>query len=162
MPAKENGQPCPLPSRRHFCARACHVASLAALGNLLTACGGSPTGPGGLGSALPVVNASSVGGQVTVTIDSGSPLAGVGSAALVQSSAGDFLVGHTAQSTFVALTAMCTHQACTVTNFANALYICPCHGSEYDMNGKVVQGPATAPLREYVTTFNAPTLTITT
>lgn len=97
---------------------------------------------------------------MTVTIAAGSPLATVGNAALVQSAAGDFLVARTAQSTFVALTAMCTHQACTITNFGSSLFICPCHGSEYDMSGRVVQGPAIAPLREFATQFADPTLTI--
>jgi hypothetical protein len=43
-------------------------------------------------------------------ITASSPLAAVGSAALVQTSGGDFLVAHTSQSVFVALSAICTHQ----------------------------------------------------
>jgi hypothetical protein len=38
---------------------------------------------------------------------------------LVQTSIGDFLVAHTAQNAFVALSAICTHQTCTITGFGN-------------------------------------------
>jgi Rieske Fe-S protein len=54
--------------------------------------------------------------------------------------------------TFAAVDAMCTHMQCTVSY--NALDItldCPCHGSSYEIDGKVIAGPAIRPLR----TFNA-------
>lgn len=124
-------------------------------------CGGSPTGPGGsLGSLLPVLTATSASGALTLSVDAGSPLATVGSAALIQSSSGNYLVARTAQTTFVALTAICTHQTCTITNFSGSLYVCPCHGSEYNLSGQVVQGPAPQSLRQFATQFTDPTLTI--
>ena len=148
-------------SRREFCTRACQVASLAAIGLFGSRCGGGPTSPGGgLGSELPVLNATRLNGVQTLTIDSASPLANVGGAALVQSSSGNFLVARTAQTTFVAVTALCTHQACTVTNLSGSLYVCPCHGSEYDFTGRVVRGPALQSLRQFATQFTDPTLTI--
>lgn len=149
------------PSRREFCTRACEAASLAAFGLFVSRCGGGPTSPGGdLGSSLAVVSASRVNGAVTLTIDTGSPLANVGSAVLVQSSGGTFLVARTAQTTFIALTATCTHQACTVSNRSGSLYVCPCHGSEFDVTGRVVRGPALQSLRQFATQFTDPTLTI--
>jgi cytochrome b6-f complex iron-sulfur subunit len=48
----------------------------------------------------------------------------------------------------VALTAVCTHELCTVQPLRAAapgpftLY-CPCHGSAFDLNGNVTHGPAT-------------------
>jgi cytochrome b6-f complex iron-sulfur subunit len=98
---------------------------------------------------------------VTVTIDSGSPLASTGSMALVQTSGTAFLVARTAQDSFSALSAMCTHQACTITGFSNELFICPCHGSEFDPTGRVVRGPATLALHQYPTQFAGGVLTIT-
>lgn len=148
-------------TRREFCTRACQAASLAALGLFGSHCGGGPTSPGSdLGSQLTVVTASRLNGVVTLTIDAGSPLANAGGAALVQSPTGNFLVARTGQTTFVALTAMCTHQACVVTNFSGSLYVCPCHGSEYDQSGRVVRGPALQSLRQFATQFSDPTLTI--
>jgi hypothetical protein len=49
------------------------------------------------------------------------------------SSRGSFLVARTGTDTFTALTAICTHQQCTVTGFADNRYVCPCHGSQYDV-----------------------------
>lgn len=148
-------------SRREFCSRACQMASLAAIGLFGSRCGGGPTSPSSdLGSQLRTVTASRVNGVLTLTIDAGSPLASVGGAALVQSESGDLLVARTAQTTFIALTATCTHQACTVTNVSGSLYVCPCHGSEYDQSGRVVRGPAVQSLRQFATQFTDPTLTI--
>jgi cytochrome b6-f complex iron-sulfur subunit len=155
-----------LHTRRQFCVGACRVASVAALGGLagtiISSCGGSPTSPGGdLGSSLPVVNATRTGGVLTVTIDTASPLANVGSMALVQASGSAFLVARIAQDSFNALSAICTHQTCTITGFSNELFICPCHGSEFDPTGRVVRGPATLALHQYPTQFTGGVLTIT-
>ena len=45
-----------------------------------------------------------------------------------------------------ALAATCTHLGCTV-RWETGRFRCPCHGSEYDTAGIVLQGPATRPLR---------------
>jgi len=42
--------------------------------------------------------------------------------------------------------ATCTHLGCEV-NFEAGEWICPCHGSRYDQDGRVVHGPAVKPLR---------------
>ncbi|MBW2276761.1 MAG: Rieske (2Fe-2S) protein [Deltaproteobacteria bacterium] len=44
-----------------------------------------------------------------------------------------------------ALTAVCTHQQCVVDEGTDQLP-CPCHGSVFDLDGGVVQGPAVSPL----------------
>jgi cytochrome b6-f complex iron-sulfur subunit len=135
---------------------------VAALGSMLPGCSSNPSGPSGTAPALTTVNGSFANGVVTVSVDAASPLANVGGAALVQSSAGNFLVSRTAQDTFVALTAVCTHEQCTVTGFESAHYVCPCHGSQYSTSGAVIMGPAARALQQFATRFVAPTLTITT
>jgi cytochrome b6-f complex iron-sulfur subunit len=43
----------------------------------------------------------------------------------------------------VAINAICTHLGCVVPwNVAEKKFICPCHNSMYDKNGKVERGPA--------------------
>jgi len=154
-------------SRRHFCARTCRAASVLALGGalatVLESCGGgsSPTGPSGGGaSALPTVSGTLSGSTITVTV-TGTALATTGTLALVTTSGGDVLVARTAADTFVALSAGCTHQACEITGFAGATYVCPCHGSRFDTSGRVVNGPAVTPLRQFQTQFANDVLSIT-
>jgi nitrite reductase/ring-hydroxylating ferredoxin subunit len=148
-------------TRRSFCAQATLATCGAAVGLILQACGGgsSPTAPGH-SSLLPTITGTRATGGVTIAIDSNSPLAGAGTAALVQSPAGNFLVAHTGGDTFLAVSAVCTHQACTITNVENQTYVCPCHGSTFDQNGRVLGGPALTSLRQYAAQFADGILTI--
>jgi len=154
-------------TRRQFCARTCQLATVAALGGALAAalesCGGgsgSPTSPGGVGAALPVVNGTLSGSTITVTV-TGTALATAGALALVRTSAGDVLAARPAADTFVAFSAGCTHQACEITGYAGQVFVCPCHGSRFDTGGQVVNGPASSPLRQFPTQFANDVLTIT-
>lgn len=47
-----------------------------------------------------------------------------------------------------AVSATCTHLGCSV-NGEDDRFVCPCHGSEFDLSGKVLQGPATSALVHY-------------
>ena len=152
------------PSRREFCA---HAVSLVTVASLVEGCGGgsnSPTNPGGGSNvpALPTINATASGGSIRVENVSASALANVGSAALVQTGSGNFLVVRTGQESFNALTAICTHEQCVVTGFSSGTFTCPCHGSQYSSSGAVTRGPATRSLQQFGTTFTNNVLTITT
>ena len=41
----------------------------------------------------------------------------------------------------------CTHLGC-VLNVENDKFICPCHGSMFDLSGNVLKGPALKPLKQ--------------
>jgi Rieske Fe-S protein len=155
------------PSRRQFCAHACQAASLVAVSALLPACGGSdsnPAGPsgggGGTTSALPVINGTVAGRTVSVAV-SGS-LANPANAALVQANGltpNVFLVFRDSTTSFTVLTAVCTHEGCTVDSFNGQLYTCPCHGSKYTTGGAVANGPANRALQTFPSTLSGTTLT---
>jgi Rieske Fe-S protein len=151
----------PLISRREFCTGACQVASCATVATLASACSGeeSPTSPSGGATQLPRLTGQFANSRVQLTV-TGSALANVDAAALVESIAGVFLVARTSTSTFSAIDATCTHEGCTVNGASGAIYVCPCHGSRYNRNGQVVNGPARASLRQYNTTFANDVLTI--
>ena len=103
-----------------------------------TASGGSSTTGG---SATPSSSAAKVGATLVAT----SAVA-VGKGKSVK----DPVTGHPAwvlqlnAGEFTALDATCPHQGCSV-NFvsAGAGFACPCHGSTFAADGKVLQGPAT-------------------
>jgi cytochrome b6-f complex iron-sulfur subunit len=45
-----------------------------------------------------------------------------------------------------AFSAFCTHRKCKLTAERDLSYYCKCHGSTFDPNGKVTEGPATRDL----------------
>ena len=151
-------------TRRTFCANACRAASVAAAGTafgaVFDACSGSP-GSGVNAQNLPVVSGSFANAAITVSVAGSSPLAAVGALAIVTSSGGNVLVARTSATTFNALSSGCTHAACTVSGFSGQTFVCPCHGSEFDINGRVVNGPAVVGLSQLRTALNGTVLTIT-
>ena len=69
-----------------------------------------------------------------------------------------FIIVRLASTTFVTLSAICTHQSCVV-QFAptsNDL-VCPCHGARFTTTGVVTMGPAALPLATYTTMYDAAT-----
>ncbi len=49
---------------------------------------------------------------------------------------------------FYAISSVCTHLGCSVRKGGPG-FMCPCHGSQYDENGRVVRGPASQSLAWY-------------
>jgi cytochrome b6-f complex iron-sulfur subunit len=150
-------------SRREFCA---HAISLVTVASLLEGCGsnGNPAGPGAGGTnvpSLPIVTGSAAGNTVSVSNVSATPLANIGSPALVQAGNNSILVTRAGQDLFTAFTAICTHEQCVVTGFQSGVFVCPCHGSQYNSSGAVIQGPAPRALRPFNTQFTNNVLTIT-
>jgi Rieske Fe-S protein len=112
-----------------------------------------------MASPLAVSPGRLTGNAVQVNV-SGSPLASVGGAALVESTAGVFLLSRTSDNVFSAVDAICSHESCTITGTDGTTYVCPCHGSRYNRSGQVLAGPAKASLRRFATTFTDGVVTI--
>jgi nitrite reductase/ring-hydroxylating ferredoxin subunit len=55
---------------------------------------------------------------------------------------------------YAAVSPICTHLGCTV-EIEQARLVCPCHGSTYDREGKVVRGPAEKALTSYRTALSS-------
>lgn len=48
--------------------------------------------------------------------------------------------------TFQAFSAVCTHEGCLIAEVADGTINCPCHGSRFNLDGTVANGPAQRPL----------------
>jgi Rieske Fe-S protein len=117
-----------------------------------------------LGRIVPALSASkgALAGRyrIDLTDPAYAALTQVGGSILLESIAGvtfSVIVTRTAEATFAAVNATCTHQGCTVnevTPESNNRLVCPCHGSEFTPTGAVVRGPATRALKTYQTFFD--------
>jgi cytochrome b6-f complex iron-sulfur subunit len=95
--------------------------------------------------------------NLDLSLAENSALTSTGSSKIVQ----NILIINTGTS-IVALSAICTHQGCTVGyNSGRADIECPCHGSVFSTSGGVLVGPASSPLRSYPVSQNGTVLTIT-
>jgi Rieske Fe-S protein len=50
------------------------------------------------------------------------------------------------EGNYIGLSGICTHQSCTLREVTAGTIYCGCHGSEFDLEGKVIKGPATKDL----------------
>ncbi len=111
--------------------------------------GGSTTTTGLTG------NASLASGKIDFTLDLTSTtykdLKTEGKALIV----GDVIVAKTKDGAYIAVAKKCTHQGTTVDFESNSnRFNCSNHGSNFDLNGQVINGPATSPLTQYNAAFD--------
>lgn len=66
----------------------------------------------------------------------------VGSGVIV----GDTVVTQPTPGVFKGFSSVCTHQGCTLNEIADGTIHCPCHGSAFNLDGTVANGPAKRPL----------------
>jgi Rieske Fe-S protein len=127
--------------RRRFLTTCLSVASVPILG----ACASLATHP------MPVS-----GGRVRIALADHPDLARPGGAIkiLPDGMKDPLLVLAVDESTYTTLSTVCTHRGCEVDVQGTQLK-CPCHGSTYDREGRVLKGPAERPLARLATTVTA-------
>ncbi len=64
------------------------------------------------------------------------------------------LVLRTGSTDYRAFSAVCTHAGCSVSRFEAGRMVCPCHLSEYDLDGVPVAGPAPLPMTRLATALD--------
>ena len=73
----------------------------------------------------------------------------------------NLIVIRSSDTVYIALSKLCTHDACTVTyNSSTKQLPCPCHGSKFSDAGAVLNGPASSPLKKYNVKIEGTTLVI--
>jgi Rieske Fe-S protein len=108
-------------------------ATLAGVAAILAACGGT-----GLTGTEVTPGPSSI----TVQLSDFPSLGVVGGIAAVGTvNVSPVAIVRTGQSSYIALSRICTHQTCVIDLASNG-FSCPCHGSRYNSQGNVTLGPA--------------------
>lgn len=104
------------------------------------------------------------GGKVVLPIDQVPALGSAGGSWIgkPQGLADTLIVVRVDAGRAIALSAVCTHLQCLVQyDTPNTNILCACHQSKFDLDGNVVQAPATIPLKKYAATVDAQAVTVT-
>ena len=125
-------------------------ATLAAVATVLAACSGGgegATGPAAAPNPEPTPGTS--GSTLTVTLAAFGALANVGGIAAVGNlGVKPIAVVRTGATNYTALSRICTHAGCDI-NVSGSGFSCPCHGSQFNSEGKATVGPAEAALQRF-------------
>jgi Rieske Fe-S protein len=126
---------------------------LGASASLLAACGGDDSGGGSAGESGGSGGGSGgSGGSGGGSGSGGSGATELGAASEVPVGGGvvfadqKVVVTQASADNFQGFSAVCTHQGCTVGEVVDGTINCPCHGSKFNLDGTVANGPATKPL----------------
>ena len=100
-------------------------------------------------------------GPVDFTLDLSTPSYSVlnnnGGSVVVNS----IIVARTSAGVLVALSAVCTHQGSQIGfESSSGRFHCPNHGSNFGLDGSVINGPAAAPLKKYNLQLNGTSLRV--
>ena len=116
---------------------------------------GSPTAP------------TDSNGETSITVDLSFPensaLATVGGTLALTANELDgsgILLYRQSDTSVLAFSRICTHNGCTIGSFQNGTSTCPCHDSQFNTSGSVVNGPAVNPLQQYSATIVGNIVTI--
>ena len=139
-------------SRREFLQRLAGAAGLALVGAAGCSSSDDSTGSGVPAPVAPAL-AATQNPDGTLTVPGGGKLqAGTALAFVIPPDNVPGIVFVTGKGELRALSAKCTHVGCTVVwerKGSTERLHCPCHASNFDTNGAVLNGPAKKPLPRY-------------
>lgn len=96
------------------------------------------------------IDAADAADAAILKLGADSPLNKVGGFETIETKAGKVIVVRTGDGEFKAFSAVCPHKGGPISyDETSKQLVCSWHGSEFDMNGKVVKGPARANLAAY-------------
>ncbi len=88
--------------------------------------------------------------KLAISLDKVETLQKVGGALILKIKDREILFIRDSEESIRSLDPTCTHEKCQVAFNAEKRTIdCPCHGSRYDLEGKVLHGPAPKPLESF-------------
>ena len=127
------------PERRELLARCMGACALAVVAPVLGAC-----------ASLATMSIRPVDGRLQLSLAQHPQLSQPGGSlrVLPEGHRDPIYVLAQPDGSFTALSPICTHKGCTVDVQGERL-VCPCHGSTYDRNGRVLRGPAERALARY-------------
>ena len=130
---------------------------IAAIGSLVAGCAQQ-------GSSLPAASTTSCSGGICLdlTDPKNAALTKAGGALLVDTSSDTIMVIRASATQIIAVSAICTHAGCSMDfDSGSSQLVCPCHGSSFNEDGSVIQGPARRPLKVYGATMDAQATSVT-
>lgn len=80
----------------------------------------------------------------------------VGSGVIVD----EVVVTQPSAGVFKGFSSTCTHAGCAVSEVAGGTINCPCHGSKFNLDGTVANGPATKPLEAQAVTVQGDSIVL--
>ena len=115
-------------------------AGLGLIGTVVAACSGNKQTATGDQSAT--TSAAAPGSPAPAKPIAKTSAVPVGSGVIVD----DVVVTQPSAGVFKGFSATCTHLGCTVSTVADGTINCQCHGSKFNLDGSVAEGPAARPL----------------
>jgi Rieske Fe-S protein len=70
------------------------------------------------------------------------------------------IICRTGAATVSAVSSKCTHKGCETEMPQSGTITCLCHGSQFNLNGDVLKGPATVPLKKYSASISGNIITV--
>ena len=112
--------------------------------------------------ALPSLGAHAAGSKVAIPLAKLEMLKSVGGSIAIKVKDKLLLLVRDSSTSVRAFNPVCTHRQCVVAFHAGDNKIkCPCHGSQFDLDGRVIHGPAPRPLETYPAELADPQVIVT-